>query len=596
MYHIKGTELETKKYYRKTRSICPECLQPIDAEVMEEDGPDSEKNKILIKKTCPDHGYFEDIISTNALYYKWTHYAEEGVFSFEKDGDRNPPDVKATDPRGCPYNCGLCDQHISTCCLALIDVTNRCNLRCNFCYANVEKSGLLIEPTLEEIRKIMRHFRSKPIPAVALMFTGGEPTVRKDFVDIVRMAKEEGFKEVLVATNGYGFQRKNGVGEKFAKDCWEAGLDTLYLQFDGIHDETYEKTRGEKNFFSYKMRAIDNCRKAGLDSIVLVPVIAKGVTDIEIGNILQFGMENLDIIRGVNFQPVSLCGRVSFEELRELRFTNADLIREIEKQTKGAISMSTSWYPLTTIVEFGRVISYLADVEAIEFTCSPDCGFATFLVLNPATGKMESILDYFDAVELVRFSSKFWKKLKERKKPDLFTKLLGNSGEAGGNLGNLLDRGLEFLDRSQLKARFVAGLLPAIKKPGKLMEIFSKMLINGKWESVSSFIYGSLLIGSMHFQDAYNFDLDRSQRCIVHFGVWDPTEQRVIESPFCVMNSVLRGEIEKKVARPWKKSVEEWHSAEEAKQIMAQNGDLAQLDENSSEEVMQNGGSEETEE
>ncbi|MEX2757549.1 MAG: tetraether lipid synthase Tes [Candidatus Sigynarchaeota archaeon] len=571
MFHVRGTEFEKKKYYRKTRSICPECLQPIDAVVFEEDGPVCEKNKVKIKKDCPTHGHFEDIISTNALYYKWTHFQEDGIFSFDKDGEANPPDNKQYDPRGCPYNCGLCPEHKSTCSLALIDVTNRCNLRCAFCYANVEKSGILIEPSLDEIRKIMRHFRSKPIPAVAIMFTGGEPTVRKDFVDIVRMAKEEGFKEVLVATNGYGFQRKDGVGEKFARDCWEAGLDTLYFQFDGIHDETYEKTRGQKNFFSYKLRALENCRKAGLDSIVLVPTIAKGVTDIEIGNILQFAMNNLDIIRGVTFQPVSLCGRVSFEELRELRFTNADTIREIEKQTNGVIAMETSWYPLTTIVEFGRIIAWLADIEPIEFTCHPDCGFATFLVLNPSTGKMESILDYFDAVELVRYSNMFWRKLKDRKKPEFFSKALDSMGEAGKNIGQLLDRGLDWLDKNQLKARFVAGILPAIKKPGKLMEIFSKMLVNGKWEAVSAFVYGSLFIGSMHFQDAYNFDLDRSKRCIVHFGVWDPHEKRVIESPFCVMNSVIRGEIEKKIARPWKKSVEEWHTPEEAKQIIAEN-------------------------
>nr|MDO8116283.1 hypothetical protein [Candidatus Sigynarchaeota archaeon] len=112
MYHIRNTEYGKKPWYKKTKSICPECLQPIDAEIVEEVvSEDSEKNKILIKKTCPQHGYFQDTISTNALYYKWTHYCEEGVFSFEKDGAANPPDNLALDPRGCPYNCGLCPQH-----------------------------------------------------------------------------------------------------------------------------------------------------------------------------------------------------------------------------------------------------------------------------------------------------------------------------------------------------------------------------------------------------------------------------------------------------------------------------------------------------
>ena len=171
---------------------------------------------------------------------------------------------------------------------------------CNFCYANVLQSGYLVQPSLEEIERIMDHFRNKPLPAVSIMFTGGEPTVRKDFAEICKMAKDNGFKEVIVATNGYGFQKKNG-GLEWTKRVKEAGLDTLYFQFDGINNVTYEKTRGIKNLMAYKQRVIDNCRKAQLDSIVLVATIAKGVTDIEVGNIIQYAIDNVDVVRGITF-------------------------------------------------------------------------------------------------------------------------------------------------------------------------------------------------------------------------------------------------------------------------------------------------------
>ena len=540
MYHLDGTDILDEPYYRKTYSVCPECLKKLPAVIEEEDG------KVYMRKTCEEHGDFEDVLSSSSKYYKWTHYQKKDkngkiLWEFEKDGEANPPDCTADD-RGCPYNCGLCNEHLSTCSLALIDLTNRCNFSCNFCYANVEQAGYWIEPSLEEIDRIMKHFRSKPIPPPAIMFTGGEPTVRKDFPEICKMAKDNGFQEVIVATNGYGFQRKNG-GAEWTKRCRDMGLDTLYFQFDGINDTTYEKTRGIKGLMKYKQRVIDNCRKAGFDSIVLVATIATGVTDIEIGNIIQYAINNVDIVRGITFQPVSLCGRISAEEMQELRITNADVIKEIEKQTGGKLAMDNAWYPLTTIVEFGRLIAYLADVEPAEFTCHPDCGFATYLAVDPDSGEMVPLFEYFDPLEVIDFANRFWEKVKHKEKKPIqfFENFLGDFGKT-------LDKGLEFLDKTQLRARFLIGVLQYMKKPGKLMDMFSRLLMNGDWESVSSFSYGTLLISSMHFQDAYNMDIERTKRCIVHFGVAMP-DGSVWEAPFCTMNTLHRPVIEKQVAK-----------------------------------------------
>ncbi|MFO8019904.1 MAG: radical SAM protein [Promethearchaeia archaeon] len=574
MYHIDGTDYLKEKYYKKTESICPECLDKIDAEIVEEDG------EIWMKKTCPEHGDFKDKISSSAKYYKWTHYGTD-EWSFEKDGETNPPDCMGDDPRGCPYNCGLCDEHISTCSLALIDVTNRCNFNCNFCYANVKKAGYLIEPSLEEIGRIMDHFRNKPIPAPSVMFSGGEPTVRKDFPEICAMAKEKGFKEVIVATNGYGFQRKNG-GLEFTKECFEKGLDTLYFQFDGINNETYEKTRGIKNLMPYKERVIENCRKAGLSSVVLVATIVKGVTDLEVGNIIQYAIDNIDVVRGITYQPVSLCGRIAAEERMDLRITNADVIKEIDKQTNGKIGIENSWYPLTSIVELGRLISYIADVDPVEFTCHPDCGFATYMVIDPDTNELVPITDYFDPVKIIDFSNKLWNKVKHKENEpiDFFSNLLGNFSEVGESVGELLDKGANWLDKKQISARFLAGMLQYTKKPGKLMELFSRVLLNGNWEAISSFTHGTLLISSMHFQDAYNMDLERTRRCIVHFGYAMP-DGSVYEAPFCTTNTLHRPEIEKKIAKKVTPKVENEFDTSKGVRV-----------ENIEEEIAHNGGTE----
>jgi uncharacterized radical SAM superfamily Fe-S cluster-containing enzyme len=573
MYHLDGTDYLNEKYFRKTFSICPECLERIPAVVQEEDD-----GQIYMRKTCPEHGDFKDVISSSAKYYKWTHYQKKDkdgnvVWQFEKNGESNPADCIGEDPRGCPYNCGLCSEHLSTCSLALIDLTNRCNMNCNFCYANVGKAGYLIEPSLEEIDRIMKHFRNKPIPAPAIMFTGGEPTVRKDFPEICKMAKDHGFQEVIVATNGYGFSRKKG-GLEWTKKVYEMGLDTLYLQFDGINNATYEKTRGIKNLMPYKMRVVENCRKAGLSSINLVATIVKGITDIEVGNIIQFALDNIDVVRGITFQPVSLCGRISSEDMQELRITNADVIQEIENQTGGKVSMDDAWYPLSTIVEFGRIIAYLSDVEPVEFTCHPDCGFATYLVVEPDTNEMVPITNYFDPLKIIDFANRFWEKVKHKEKQPIkfFENLLGD-------IGKTLDSGLGFLDKTQLKARFLLGMAQYTKKPGKLMEMFSRLLMNGDWESISSFTHGTLLLSSMHFQDAYNMDIERTKRCIVHFGVAMP-DGTVKELPFCTMNTLHRENIERQVAKKITKQIMEefdtttGQTREEIRQEVAQNGGI----------------------
>jgi len=291
------------------------------------------------------------------------------------------------------------------------------------------------------------------------------------------------------------------------------------------------------------MRVIENCREAGLSSINLVATIVNGVNDNEIGNIIQFCIDHIDVVRGITFQPVSLCGRISAEEINELRITNADVIKEITKQTGGAINIDSAWWPLTSIVALGRIIAYLADVDPIEFTCSPDCGFATYLAVSPTTNEMEAITDYFDPLEIIDFSEQFWEKIKHKEKSpiSIFTNLLGDFGKP-------LDKGLNFLDKTQLRARLLLGILQYTKKPGKLMEMFSRVLLNGDWESISSFTHGTLLISSMHFQDAYNMDLDRVKRCIVHFGVPMP-DGTVREISFCTMNTIHRENIEKLVAK-----------------------------------------------
>jgi hypothetical protein len=173
----------------QTKSLCPECKKVIDTIVYEEDG------KVLLEKACPEHGTFKDVYwSDAALYKKFARFQHDGT------GVDNPMTERE---RGCPYDCGLCPEHKTTTVLSLIDVTNRCNQKCPVCFANAAAAGYVYEPSIEQIREMMQLLtREKPVRNWAIQFSGGEPTVRDDLPAIVRMARDLGFIQIQIATNG----------------------------------------------------------------------------------------------------------------------------------------------------------------------------------------------------------------------------------------------------------------------------------------------------------------------------------------------------------------------------------------------------------
>ncbi len=104
--------------------------------------------------------------------------------------------------------------------LANVDLTNRCNLTCPVCFANANAAGYPYEPDFG------------PVAGRIVQFSGGEPTIYPRFLDDLRLAREMGFSNTQVATNGIKF-----TSLEFAELCKNAGLLTLYLQFDGVCDD-----------------------------------------------------------------------------------------------------------------------------------------------------------------------------------------------------------------------------------------------------------------------------------------------------------------------------------------------------------------------
>lgn len=471
---------------KKTKSLCPECLQVLDAEIYEEDGA------VYIGKTCPHHGRFEDVYwSDYSLFKKVERYECIG------EGLKNP---RTQIVKGCPYDCGLCPAHKSHTVLSIIDVTNRCNLKCPICFANAAAAGYLYEPTQDEIRSMLKNLReNQPVAPNSIQFSGGEPTVREDLPELVAMAKELGFHHIEVNTNGIRIAKD----KDYLKRLIDAGLSTLYLQFDGMKPEPYIAARG-LDLFEIKLKVIENCRSSGLDSVVLVPTVVKGMNDDQIGAIIRFASRNSDVIRGVNFQPVSMAGRIDRKKLKEMRITIPDVLRLAEEQTNGEIKVS-DFYPIPVVVPVSRAVGALKGKRYQEFTNHQHCGMATMLI--PEGDKFVPITRY---ANVEKFMSS-------------------------------LDKVYEDASRgSMLRAKM--RLLGATRhvKLSLLGNLVSSVLMQGDYDTLGQFMRKVILIGCMHFMDPYNFDLDRVNRCTIHYAFPDG---KII--PFCSMNSIHRPALER---------------------------------------------------
>jgi len=478
---------------KNTKSICPECLQVLDATIFEEGG------KVYIKKECPEHGSFQEV-----YWSDYDQYVRAEELRYDGDGLNNP---RTKTDKGCPYDCGICPEHKSHTALAIIDITNRCNLTCPVCFANAAAAGYVYEPTKGQVTGMLENLRANdPVPATALQFSGGEPTIRNDLIDFVRKAKELGFRHVEVNTNGLRLAQS----VDYCKKLKEAGVSTVYLQFDGLTPEVYEFIRGV-DLLDIKMKAIENCRKAGLHSIVLVVTLVKGVNDSQLGDIINFAVKNFDIVRCINVQPVSLCGRLPQKERDRMRITIPDFMRLSEEQTNGKIKVS-DFYPVPTVVPVSKAVGALQDKRYVEFTAHPHCGMATYLFVENG-----------DIIPITRYANvdKFVETMKKV-----------NENAAEGS-------------KKKAKLRLLAAARHV--KFSFLRKYLLRVLTEGSYDSLGDLQRKTILLSSMHFMDPYNFDLERVQRCVIHYAVPDG---RII--PFCAMNSIHRPEVEKKLGVPLK--------------------------------------------
>lgn len=325
-----GPRVRPYLFYDLAVSICSTCLRRVEGKIV------IDETRVVLDKWCPVHGRERVLLSDDPAYYRLCR--EVYVKAPEMPRRFNTP-VKY----GCPYDCGLCPEHMQHSCLSLIEVTDRCNLACPICYAD---SGphRKTQRSLTEIEAMLDAVVANEGEPDVVQISGGEPTIHPDFWAILDAARARPIKHLMVNTNGVRIAREAGFAKRLAS--YAPGFE-VYLQFDSLRGEVHEALRGQ-DLRDVRLRALDALDEAGL-STTLVVTVKRGLNDHELGEIIDFALTR-PCVRGVTFQPVQVAGRTeNFDPLRD-RITLSEVRRRIAEQS-----------------------SLFSAKDIVPVPCNPDC-------------------------------------------------------------------------------------------------------------------------------------------------------------------------------------------------------------------------------
>ncbi|MEI6289606.1 MAG: radical SAM (seleno)protein TrsS [Chloroflexota bacterium] len=461
-----------------TESVCPECLARIPAKRVQQG------NDVYMHKTCAEHGDFSTILwrGNEPAFGSWV---KPKTPSFPK----NP---FTTVQKGCPFDCGICPEHQQQSCCVLLEVTQRCDLHCPVCFADAARQSAGIDTpdmTLTEIETWYERLLSAGGP-FNIQLSGGEPCVRNDLPEIIRLGRKHGFSFFQLNTNGLRIARD----PEYLEQLKEAGLSTVFLQFDGTNDEIYKKIRG-RAILDKKLAVIEHCQRLEI-GVVLVPTLVPGVNTSDIGNILLLALEHMPTVRGVHFQPISYFGRYPQAPRNEDRITIPEVIQAASRQTSLRI------LPEHFVPPGGE--------NAL-------CSFHANYVLMP-DNTLKALTRHKPPAQISNQALSL----------DVLINQLPQSNSGGCCGPAPVEKPVQAALGAARSREFVAEHWSA---PSSKVDISSGPSL-GEWDVfLERKRTHTFCISGMAFQDAWNLDLDRLRDCYIHTASPDG---RLV--PFCAFN------------------------------------------------------------
>ncbi len=528
---------------RETDSLCPTCVKQvregvinktipleilmnshpgeIKAQIVEENG------QVVMKKTCPTHGEFVDVMATDPAFLERI----ESLFYGR--------DFKAAEDKHVHHH-GTSDIKFGRGAVLTVDLTNRCNMMCNPCFMDANQVGYVHEPTFEDTKAILdRAISFKPRRQIIILFSGGEPTIAPHFLESVAYAKKIGFYRILAATNGIRYAEDI----EFCKAAKEAGQHGVYLQFDGVSEEK-NVHRGVGNLFDVKLKAIENLASVGI-KVTLVTTIVNSWNNDGIGDIVKFAAENIDKVQTIAFQPVSFTGRdedVSDADRIQQRYTLAGMTHDLKDQLDGTLEPLRDWFPLSSYSAFTSVMDMLQGADApwgwSSCNCHPNCGIFTLIVVDKNTNKMTSLFDFFNYEQFMKDVAVI-------------------TDTARGNKLTMAQLAMTIM------RNYDAGKAPQGFPISQILNLFKPSSANSNSDRndrmqtrAEDDNWRVLCVEGMWFQDLFNYDFRRTEMCVIPYGTQEG------EVSFCAYNTGVG----------WRQIIEEMHKTASLSEWYKENG------------------------
>lgn len=488
--------------------MCNECSKIVPATT------EVRGDRVYLVKTCPDCGPTETLISTHSDRY------------LEKIG----VDHASADPMVCTLECDRC-VHPKTPDVVFVDITNRCNMNCPICLTNVPNMKFVFEPSLDYFDTLFKELGSwDPKPTVQLF--GGEPTVREDLVQIVRIGRRQYGLNIRIATNGLKLadpEYLNLLLEKRTK---------IMLSYDGADPEMYKQVRGTDSVIALKQKALDNIHAVGTERITILTLVAKDHNADNLNELLTYLHTKRSCLKQIYFLPLAHIWEDEDWDYDPIPMTTEDIEDVIDSSFADE---SVKFWPAGF---WGQMPAFLRcfNVKFVPFRgAHPGCESMYILVSDgqeyrplswylrsPMPVCLEALLamEARLAKRVAKLDNSWW------------GRWLDKMGWKQTYMMLTASLTVVFRIRKHMRVmRFFQG--KGLTKVWNMIASAAKFLTGGNPEKIRAkhtTIQDSLLLLVLPPDDRFCVETDRLKRCAAAWAYVDPADDQVKTIPFCAWN------------------------------------------------------------
>jgi 7,8-dihydro-6-hydroxymethylpterin dimethyltransferase len=321
-------------------------------------------NSLYLHRECPDCGPQDVLISRDAKAY----YDKREFMGYKGEAERS-----------CSLDCAHCGHGVAPT-FVVIDVTNRCNMNCPICLANIPAMGMVFNPPLDYFERLFDYVATlRPLPKIQLF--GGEPTCREDLLDIMKMIKKRGMTSRLV-TNGLKL-----ADEEYCKAVLKYRPQIL-LGLDGVNPDIQRRLRKNPGSLQKKLQAIDNIGKHTKSKITIMCTTGKGVSEELLPDLFKLMYEKRDFITRIMLIPLQATAGpetigIESSTVEDVEHVMEECFRGLEFVPAGAVRRMTH-----IMGEFGKGISIGGS--------HPNCECFALMVAEPEVQEFRPLAEYLD--------------------------------------------------------------------------------------------------------------------------------------------------------------------------------------------------------